>query len=119
MKKLIALLLASVMLLGIMPLVAGAEGEVVSVFYGGGTPLSIDPALNSASSGSNILKLGHAGLMGFGLVDGKGALAPELAESYTVSEDKLTYVFTLREGLKWSDGKDFLASDMVAAWNRA
>lgn len=95
------------------------EGDVVSVFYGGGTPLSIDPALNSASSGSNILKLGHAGLMGFSLVDGKGALAPELAESYTVSEDKLTYVFTLREGLKWSDGKDFLASDMVAAWNRA
>lgn len=119
MKKILSLILASIMLLGLMPLVAGAEGETVSVFYGGGTPLSIDPALNSASSGSNILKLGHAGLIGFNFVDGVTGLAPELAESYTVSEDKLTYVFTLREGLKWSDGKDFAASDMVAAWNRA
>lgn len=119
MKKIVSLLLATVMLLGILPLVAGAEGDTVSLFYGGGTPLSIDPALNSASSGSNILKLGHAGLMGFSLVDGKGVLSPELAESYTVSEDKLTYVFTLREGLKWSDGKDFVASDIVSSWNRA
>lgn len=119
MKKTLAILLCVIMALGILPLSAMGEGDVVSVFYGGGTPLSIDPALNSASSGSNVLKLGHAGLMGFQLVDGVGALAPELAESYTVSEDKLTYVFTLREGLKWSDGSDFLASDLVASWNRA
>lgn len=119
MKKIVSLLLAVMMLLGVMPLVAGAEGETVSLFYGGGTPLSIDPALNSASSGSNVLKLGHAGLMGFSLVDGKGTLTPELAESYTKSEDGLTYVFTLREGLKWSDGKEFLASEIVSSWNRA
>ncbi|MEG2524933.1 MAG: ABC transporter substrate-binding protein, partial [Oscillospiraceae bacterium] len=94
--------------------------QTVSVFYGGGTPLSIDPALNSASSGSNVLKCAHAGLMGFQVDEsGKGVVSPELAESYTVSEDGKTYVFTLRDGLKWSDGSDFKASEIVYSWNRA
>jgi len=93
--------------------------QTISVFYGGGTPLSIDPALNSASSGSNTLKLAHCGLMGYQWVDGEAKLSPELAESYTVSDDALVYTFTLREGLKWSDGQDFTASQLVYSWNRA
>jgi len=117
MKKAIALLLALLMM-GI-GLAATAEGQVVPVFFGGGTPLSIDPALNSAVNGSNILKLAQAGLMGYQYVDGKPTLMPELAESYTRSDDGLTYVFTLRAGLKWSDGSDFMASEVVSAWNRA
>lgn len=31
-------------------------------------------------------------------------IEPALAESWEISDDKLRYVFTLREGLKWSDG---------------
>lgn len=117
MKKAIAIMLALLLLCTAMT--AMAEGKIASVFYGGGTPLSIDPALNSASSGSNVLKLAHAGMMGFQYVDGVPTLTPELAESYTVSDDLMTYVFTLREGLKWSDGSDFFASDIVFSWNRA
>ncbi len=93
--------------------------NVANIYYGGGTPLSIDPALNSASAGSNVLRLAHAGLMGTQMVDGKPTLSPELAESYTVSEDGLTYTFTLRKGLKWSDGSDFKASDVAFSWQRA
>ncbi len=93
--------------------------QVANIFYGGGTPQTIDPALNSASSGSNIIKLAFTGLMGFQWIDGKETLAPELAESVEVSEDKLVYTFTLREGLKWSDGTDLKASEIVTAWNRA
>ncbi len=118
MKRLLAILLALTMMIGLVS-VASAEGKSVSVFYGGGTPQYTDPALNSASSGSNIIKLGHAGLMGWQLVDGKPTISPELAESYTISEDKTEYVFTLREGLKWSDGSDFFASDIVKSWVRA
>ncbi|MGI6696518.1 MAG: peptide ABC transporter substrate-binding protein [Christensenellales bacterium] len=117
MKKLFALLMALCLMVGLVP--AMAEGDVVSVFYGGGTPKSGDPALNSASSGSNIIKLSHAGLLGFQWVDGKAEIAPELAESYTISEDQLTWTFTLRKGLKWSDGSDFKASDIVSSWKRA
>lgn len=119
MKKVLALALAIAMLLGCFSVATAEEGKTINLFYGGGTPLSIDPALNSASSGSNVIKLAFAGLMGWQYVDGTPTLSPELAESYTVSDDKLVYTFTLREGLKWSDGSDFKASEVVSSWNRA
>jgi len=119
MKKFVAILLVALLALPLFSFAALAEGEEVSMFWGGGTPLSIDPALNSASAGSNIIRFGHTGLMAYRFVDGEPKLAPELAESYTLSEDGLTYVFTLREGLKWSDGTDFVASQLKAAWDRA
>lgn len=121
MKKMLAILLALVMALG-MTAVASAEasGQVISVFLGGGTPLSMDPALNSASVGSNTIRSAFNGLMGYQLDEnGEAVMSPELAESYEVSEDGLTYSFVLREGLKWSDGSDFTAGEVVAAWNRA
>jgi len=105
-----------------MTAVAGAEtsGQVINVMLGGGTPLSMDPALNSASVGSNTIRSAFNGLMGFQLNEaGEPEMKPELAESYELSEDGLTYTFVLREGLKWSDGSDFTASQVVAAWNRA
>ncbi len=41
---------------------------------------------------------------------------PALAESYEVSDDKLTYTFHLRDGLQWSDGTPLTADDFVFAW---
>lgn len=41
---------------------------------------------------------------------------PALAESYKVSDDKLTYTFTLRNGLKWSNGTALTAKDFVFSW---
>ena len=37
----------------------------------------------------------------------------DLAESYEMSEDGLTYTFQMKEGLKWSDGEDLTAEDVV------
>lgn len=118
MKKILALVLALALVMA-MSLTALADGEIVNVMYGGGTPESMDPALNSASTGSNLIRLAFAGLMGTRVVDGVATSEPELAESYEISPDGLVYTFTLREGLKWSDGSDFLASDIVESWNRA
>ena len=118
MKKILALVLAIIMTMA-LGLTALADGEIVNVMYGGGTPESMDPALNSASTGSNLIRLAFAGLMGNRVVDGVATKEPELAESYTISPDGLVYTFTLREGLKWSDGSDFFASDIVKSWNRA
>lgn len=39
----------------------------------------------------------------------------DLAESYTISDDGLTYTFVLRDGLKWSDGEVLTVDDIV--WN--
>lgn len=119
MKRLFALVLALSLFMGLAPVVGSAEGKVVNIMFGGGTPQTSDPALNSASAGSNIIKLSHAGLLGFQWVDGSVVVAPELAESYTISEDKLTYTFTLRKGLKWSDGSEFTVQDVKNSWDRA
>jgi peptide/nickel transport system substrate-binding protein len=42
-----------------------------------------------------------------------GKIEPALAESWEISEDKQRIVFTLREGLKWSDGQPLTADDVV------
>ena len=37
---------------------------------------------------------------------------PDLAESYEISDDKLTYTIKMKDGLKWSDGEDLTAEDV-------
>ena len=51
--------------------------------------------------------------------DAEGQLVPDFATGYTVSEDGLVYTFTLRDGLKWSDGSDLTAKDFEWSWKRA
>lgn len=48
-----------------------------------------------------------------------GSIVPAGASDYTVSEDGLTYTFTLREDAKWSNGEPVTAGDYVYAWRRA
>jgi ABC-type transport system substrate-binding protein len=43
---------------------------------------------------------------------------PELASNFRVSHDGLTYLFQLREGLRWSDGEPCTADDFVYTWAR-
>jgi peptide/nickel transport system substrate-binding protein len=43
---------------------------------------------------------------------------PQMVESWTVSDDKLTYTFKLRDGLKWHDGQKVRAADVVASLKR-
>lgn len=44
---------------------------------------------------------------------------PGLAESWEGSDDGLTYTYTLREGLRWSDGEPLTADDVVYTINRS
>src|SRR5271168_3242373 len=43
---------------------------------------------------------------------------PQMVDKWTVSDDKLTYGFTLRPGLKWHDGTPVRAADCIASIGR-
>ena len=47
------------------------------------------------------------------------SIEPGVAESWTVSDDKLTYTFKLRADARWSNGDPVVAGDFVFAWRRA
>ena len=94
---------------------ASATGEKILSVQVGPNPETIDPALNSAVDGGNMLLHSFECLLA---VDEDGQLIPGQAESYEVSEDGLTWTFHLREGLKWSDGSDLNANDFVYSWKR-
>lgn len=51
-------------------------------------------------------------------MDETGAVRPQMVDSYKVSDDGLTYSFTLREGLLFHDGKPVTAEDAVASIKR-
>ena len=87
-------------------------------------PDTIDPALNSSVDGATMISHLFAGIARWGRdSEGKAVLEPDCAEELTegvLNEDgTVTYTYTLRDGLKWSDGKPLTAGDFVFAWNRA
>ena len=49
---------------------------------------------------------------------GMSVTIPDLATSWKVSNDTLTYTFQLRKGVKWHDGTDFSADDVKATFDR-
>ncbi len=93
---------------------ASGEGKILSVQIGP-NPETIDPALNSAVDGGNMILHTFECLL---TVDQEGKLAPGQAESWETSEDGLTWTFHLRDGLKWSDGSALTANDFVYSWRR-
>ncbi len=48
-----------------------------------------------------------------------GEYEPRIAESYSISEDKLSYIFKIRKGIKFHNGDELKASDVVFSMNRA
>lgn len=84
-----------------------------------GNPRTLDP--QSAKDDSAILLIANI-FEGLLRLDENGDVEPAVAESYTVSEDGLTYKFTLREDVYWYDGRDFeeqcTAHDFVFALRR-
>src|SRR6266851_9023427 len=50
--------------------------------------------------------------------DAEGEIRPQMVDRTEVSADKLTYTFTLRDGLLWHDGQPVTAEDCVASIKR-
>ena len=91
---------------------AGETGFTVQL---GPNPETLDPALNAAIDGGNTLLTIEEPLL---IIDENNEVQPGQAESYTVSDDGLTWTFTLRDGLKWSDGSDLTAADFEYSFKR-
>jgi len=51
-------------------------------------------------------------------MDENGHPQPQMVDTYRLSANKLTYTFTLRDGLKWHDGKPVRSADVVASLKR-
>lgn len=62
----------------------------------------------------NIFGLTYEGLI---TENGRGEIEPALAQSWTISPDSKSIIFTLREGLKWSDGEPLTVDDVVFTYN--
>lgn len=140
MKKLLALLLAVAMVLSLVactktpttePTAKPTAGEPAAAMGPSSIavclasePDTIDPALNSAVDGATLVAHLFSGLAKWAQ-DENGALviapdaAKELVEGVVNEDGTVTYTYTLRDGLKWSDGKDVTAADFEYAWKRA
>ena len=93
-----------------------ANGSDTLRAYLASEPDKLDPALNSTVDGAILAINSFAGLFTY---NADHEQIPDLAESYTMSEDGMTYTFTLKDGLKWSNGEPLDATDFVYSWNRA
>ena len=87
-------------------------------------PDTIDPALNSALDGGTMTSHLFAGLTKWAAdEEGKTYIAPdcltEVPEGVTNDDGTVTYTYTLKDGLKWSDGQALTAADFEFAWKRA
>ncbi|HZP26001.1 MAG TPA: peptide ABC transporter substrate-binding protein [Dehalococcoidia bacterium] len=76
-----------------------------------GSPRDVNPLLASLNDVDRDLSLlVFSGLTRLGP---RGEVQPDLAESWSVSEDGRTYQFKLRPGVKWQSGADFSADDVL------
>ncbi len=79
------------------------------------SPNSLDPQYAVSDEAIEVVKNAFEGLTA---ISKTGEVVPACAESWSVSPDKLSYTFVLREGLKWANGDDLTAHDFAFALKR-
>lgn len=75
-----------------------------------GMPTLVNPVLALSDADKDITALVYSGLM---RKTPDGTFIPDLAESYTISPDGMTYTFILKAGTKFHDGMPLTAEDVV------
>ncbi|MCG8572105.1 MAG: peptide ABC transporter substrate-binding protein [Spirochaetes bacterium] len=117
MKKILSLTL--VVILAMLMVVScgqsGGKGDSF-ILVNGAEPETLDPALMSGVPEHKIYMSLFEGLVSY---DPKTCQpVPGVAESWSVSDDGLTWTFKLRKNAMWSDGKKITAQDFVDSWLR-
>jgi oligopeptide transport system substrate-binding protein len=96
---------------------ASADKQVfVSPFEGIMDIETLDPALPTDSASINAIDMVFTGLVS---LNDQMQVQPQLAQSYTASADGLTWTFTLKPNLKFSDGTPLTSQDVIYSIDRA
>jgi oligopeptide transport system substrate-binding protein len=78
-------------------------------------PPTLDPGMAQDNVSGTVLNAIFEGLT---RVDKDGKVIPGMATDWKISDDGLTYTFTIRDGVKWSTGAPVTAHDFEFAWKR-
>jgi peptide/nickel transport system substrate-binding protein len=79
---------------------------------------TVNTVLTSDTYSSWIAGFVYDGLIGASVVDGR-EIPTGLADGWEVAEDGITYTLFLKEGIKWHDGEDFTADDVIMTFEKA
>ena len=77
---------------------------------------SLDPQIQNDTTSEQVVKMLYNTLLKF---QDDGTVVGDLAESWSVSEDKLTWTFNLKQGVKFHNGKELTSADVKATFDRA
>jgi len=95
---------------------AAAGASAQELVIGLSTPVtSLDPHFHNLTPNNNVADHVFEKLVG---KDAKEVLKPQLAESWKTTANDTTWEFKLRKGVKWHDGTEFTAEDVVASIKR-
>lgn len=115
-KKIALLAFVLVLSLTMVACTKKPTAEVTFTYAIGGEPDVLDPAVGSDAVTSAITNQIYFPLFSIGA---DGSLVNEAVESYKVSDDGLTYTFTLTDKNFWSDGVEVTAADYVYGMKRS
>lgn len=76
---------------------------------------TFNPYNASDATSAELSELMYDGLTQTNPIDGK--VIPKLAKSFNIKNDKMTYIVHLRKGIKWSDGTEITADDVVFTYD--
>lgn len=77
-----------------------------------------DLAQNTSVVNSNFQMMLYNGILRYNPYDAGNTIVPDLAKRWEISQDGKTWTFPLRAGVKFTDGADLTANDVVASWSR-
>ena len=80
-----------------------------------GAPLGFDPGMAIDQESGQVIVNAHAALLTIG---SSGEVSPGIARSWYVEEDHLTWIFNLRKGAKFHNGRELTASDIKYSYER-
>ena len=124
MKKFVAFMLVLAMVLSCSAISLAEESATSIAVCIASEPDTIDPALNSSVDGATLTAHLFSGLSKWAQNENGNLVivadsAEELTEGVANEDGTVTYTYTLRDGLTWSDGQAVTAGDYEFAWKRA